>query len=283
MTSGLLLISKNPNLSFTFHQEIKNKNVEKTYLARVHGKFLPSEQINDNLHEEKINAEESIKSLNEKPSTKVNEEEKQEVLEKNKDISINSHEVDVNAKKTEKLEENLDNSNEKASYFSLSKPIYCVSHKKGEYDVCSQENKEKLGGKDCITNFKLIWYDSISDTSLVECKPITGKTHQIRVHLKSIGYPIINDVNYGGKFIGNFFLKNREKNHNDEPDIHKKLKINEKDVIFTEKETTKEDVKTEKEFIMEICLHSYRYTFRGKTFQTKLPIWAAEKNIKNLI
>ena len=33
--------------------------------------------------------------------------------------------------------------------------------------------------------------------------PITGRTHQLRVHLKSIGNPIINDRNYGGPFIGN--------------------------------------------------------------------------------
>lgn len=35
--------------------------------------------------------------------------------------------------------------------------------------------------------------------SLVEAHPITGRTHQIRVHLKSIGYPIIGDRLYGEK------------------------------------------------------------------------------------
>jgi len=35
--------------------------------------------------------------------------------------------------------------------------------------------------------------------SLVEVKPITGRTHQIRVHLKSIGHPIIGDQLYGEK------------------------------------------------------------------------------------
>ena len=33
--------------------------------------------------------------------------------------------------------------------------------------------------------------------SLIECKPKTGRTHQIRVHLKSIGCPIIGDEQYG--------------------------------------------------------------------------------------
>ena len=249
----------------------------------MHGEFLPSDQPNNNKNNENAkiggNIEESIKIKNEMQLKETNEEKKQEILEK---IHNNSNDDDLKVINKEEIQIKP---NDNTSYFTLSKPIYCVSHKKGEYDVCSQEDKEKLGGKDCITNFKLIWYDSLSDTSLVECKPITGKTHQIRVHLKSLGYPIINDVNYGGKFLGNFFLRDKEKNSNDEQEIHKKLKINENDAKVIEKEGIKEEfnVKGEKEFIMEICLHSYRYTFRGKTFQSKMPLWAAEKNIKSLI
>jgi len=35
--------------------------------------------------------------------------------------------------------------------------------------------------------------------SLVECQPITGRTHQIRVHLQAIGHPIVGDRLYGNK------------------------------------------------------------------------------------
>lgn len=35
--------------------------------------------------------------------------------------------------------------------------------------------------------------------ALVECQPQTGRTHQIRVHLAYIGYPIVNDTLYGGR------------------------------------------------------------------------------------
>lgn len=36
------------------------------------------------------------------------------------------------------------------------------------------------------------------DFSVVECEPITGRTHQLRVHLSSIGHPIVGDDLYGG-------------------------------------------------------------------------------------
>ncbi len=51
-------------------------------------------------------------------------------------------------------------------------------------------------GKEAITKYKLL--KNLKDHALVELQPITGRTHQLRVHLKEIGHPIINDVKYGG-------------------------------------------------------------------------------------
>ena len=56
------------------------------------------------------------------------------------------------------------------------------------------------GGKESKTIFKLLKTNGIE--SLVECKPITGRTHQIRAHLSHIGFPISNDEMYGGPFSG---------------------------------------------------------------------------------
>jgi hypothetical protein len=39
-------------------------------------------------------------------------------------------------------------------------------------------------------------YDALSNTSVIHCKPITGRTHQIRVHLQFLGHPIANDPIY---------------------------------------------------------------------------------------
>lgn len=51
-------------------------------------------------------------------------------------------------------------------------------------------------GKDCRTLFQRLSYDAASDTSVLVCRPITGRTHQIRVHAQWLGYPISNDPLY---------------------------------------------------------------------------------------
>ena len=50
-------------------------------------------------------------------------------------------------------------------------------------------------GKPAITEFKVI--QRFKDYTLVECNLKTGRTHQIRVHMTSIGYPIVGDPTYG--------------------------------------------------------------------------------------
>jgi len=51
-------------------------------------------------------------------------------------------------------------------------------------------------GKPAKTIFKRMHYDSNTDTSVVRCRPQTGRSHQIRVHLQYLGYPIANDNIY---------------------------------------------------------------------------------------
>jgi len=60
-----------------------------------------------------------------------------------------------------------------------------------------------LDGKKSLSGFKMLEYDPVSDTSLVECHPVTGRTHQLRVHLQFLGNPIANDPCYGGELFYN--------------------------------------------------------------------------------
>lgn len=51
-------------------------------------------------------------------------------------------------------------------------------------------------GKEAITHYKVL--ERFTYTTLLECQLETGRTHQIRVHMKHIGHPIFNDDTYGG-------------------------------------------------------------------------------------
>ena len=52
-------------------------------------------------------------------------------------------------------------------------------------------------GKPAVTHFKVL--ERFGEYTLVECKLETGRTHQIRVHMASIGHPLVNDPKYGPK------------------------------------------------------------------------------------
>jgi len=51
-------------------------------------------------------------------------------------------------------------------------------------------------GKPAVTIFKRLHYDANTDSSVIHCRPMTGRSHQIRVHLQFLGHPIANDPIY---------------------------------------------------------------------------------------
>ena len=55
----------------------------------------------------------------------------------------------------------------------------------------------RSGGKSSETAFKLLSKDKGNAISLILCAPKTGRSHQIRVHLESLGHPIVGDKKYG--------------------------------------------------------------------------------------
>ncbi len=65
-------------------------------------------------------------------------------------------------------------------------------------------------GKHAVTHYSLL--KAIGYVSLVECRLETGRTHQIRVHMKYINHPLFNDSTYGGDQIlrGTTFTKYKQ-------------------------------------------------------------------------
>lgn len=78
-----------------------------------------------------------------------------------------------------------------------------IKHETGTIDAPigrDPDNRQKMkvidmNSKDSITHFTVI--KRFKDNTLIECLLDTGRTHQIRVHLNYIGYPIHNDPLYG--------------------------------------------------------------------------------------
>lgn len=51
-------------------------------------------------------------------------------------------------------------------------------------------------GQPSVTRWRVLGHDSDADTTRVELEPVTGRSHQLRVHLKALGHPILGDTLY---------------------------------------------------------------------------------------
>lgn len=76
--------------------------------------------------------------------------------------------------------------------------------------LCFRVYSDPDKGKHAVTHWKVL--ERFGFVTLVECKLETGRTHQIRVHMSSIGHPIFADERYGGTEIrkGTIYAKYRQ-------------------------------------------------------------------------
>lgn len=101
----------------------------------------------------------------------------------------------------DKLSVMIKNKEVERKYIALVDGV--IKHETGTIDAPigrDSKNRQKMmvtdiNAKEAITHFKVLKrYDN---HTLIECKLETGRTHQIRVHMNYIGYPIVNDPVYG--------------------------------------------------------------------------------------
>jgi len=116
-TSGLLLVAKTPKAFENLQKQFKERNVEKQYLALVHGKVEPKQG-------------------------------------------------------------------------TIEAPITRSPFDRKKFGVF-------LGGRPAKTKYKVKKY--VNSYSLLELTPETGRTHQIRVHLKYLGHSVVADEKYAGR------------------------------------------------------------------------------------
>jgi 23S rRNA pseudouridine1911/1915/1917 synthase len=87
------------------------------------------------------------------------------------------------------------------------------------------------GGKDCVTEFRTLERfrgpPGRPGYAFVECRPLTGRTHQLRVHLAAAGAPILNDPFYGNPDIVLLLsdLKRRYKGREEEKPLLRRLAL----------------------------------------------------------
>src|SRR3990167_11299744 len=140
-TSGILLIAKNPASFLNLQNQFKERRVEKTYIALVHGEIKP--EIGE------INVPVGRLPFNRKRFGIV--AGGREAVTKYKLLSVFSSLLSSN-----------------------SQPVLGSS---------VQKNRQQI----------------TESYSLLELYPKTGRTHQIRVHLKYFGHPVFSDPLYGGR------------------------------------------------------------------------------------
>jgi len=80
-----------------------------------------------------------------------------------------------------------------ATHFSVDAPI-C---RDPDVRIARRVDVGDPDGKPALTHFRVLAVNAARTVSLVHCTPVSGRTHQLRVHLRSVGLPIVGDDLYG--------------------------------------------------------------------------------------
>jgi 23S rRNA pseudouridine955/2504/2580 synthase len=181
-TSGLLIVAKSLSSAISITQMFRTRNVKKCYRAIVVGELAcKSGEINL-----PIANHPKIASLM--------------AIGTNRLRSKSLESDDVLRGPFGQANKALRGESEKALRGSSDGVLRCPSKKalRGQLDE----------GKDASTNYRLKSFNPLENWSDVELFPLTGRKHQLRLHLSAIGHPIVGDDKYGRPS----HLTNRPKN-----------------------------------------------------------------------
>ena len=161
----------------------------------------------------------------------------------------------------------------------------CVDIRGGKHALVSTKESEK--DRWSCTIFKPLFYDPENDETVVQCCPITGRTHQIRVHLQSVGHAISNDEFYGGSTLPDSHVFKMRSLPSSTVVIKALLqsgKLNDLDEHMLKdleciREPLEAHTSVDNSHLSGIFLHALRYEIpsMGIDYETDRPGWAVKK------
>ncbi len=167
-----------------------------------------------------------------------------------------------------------------AMFLQVDAPIETVDPLNGIRKITSR-------GKASRSLFRSLEYDAQSDSSIILCVPVTGRSHQLRVHLEWLGHSIVNDIQYGGvskttidpaagvqRMIDNVRDYNSSEKYANHAFVTDELAQAARDVCPTcDLDTNGQSSAFSPAQLLQgghaICLHAYRYTFSFPSIATK--------------
>lgn len=223
LTSGLVILAKRSDVARTWAQAIlKREACTKIYLARVKGKFpsnlnLPriTTELPKNGEWPSNSLDGTVESLRRRyahgywitlQSANSNGDQTRPTFS---DMSLDEFRATSNGVQTWLSSLSCSDLSFTPSegvrmpWLHVACPVRVVDFKDGGCESGTFDHIDddlyRRNVKSAQTSFAVIRYDAESDSTVVLCRPSTGRTHQIRLHLQATGHPIANDPNYGGE------------------------------------------------------------------------------------
>lgn len=149
----------------------------------------------------------------------------------------------------------------------VDQPLGCVSFKLGLNAVLPDT------GKPSRTRFERVSFNG--QTSIIRCLPLTGRTHQIRVHLRWLGYPIVLDTLYRNPVLwagsDDVLLSKAELSNRADMVVERIFEVERQSETCP---TCQQVISSRYDEELGIRLHALRYTGPGWVYETDPPEWA---------
>lgn len=231
LTSGLVLLGKNKEATAKYSELIRSGDVRKIYVARTSNQF-PLGRLGSGTHDSSVR---NAPTIHPALQGQVrygwvhpdDTEDSEKIYALGRELCMEEEEINTLRSKLKSIdsrysdlfdkvnEDSNQNTKTKSSEWLCVYGALCnVEPQRGIQGIATKEEADDYtdshrkarkgqslpgGPKNSLTVFRILSFDQEGGEkgqSVVFCMPVTGRTHQIRVHLQAIGFPISNDPYY---------------------------------------------------------------------------------------